>query len=73
MRLAFSYVKDVIAMCDFLLGRLIDLGVKAEKRAIGTHNLEGKETELPPVIIGSIGDDPKKASCTRSFQDPMLY
>ncbi|RSH87405.1 hypothetical protein EHS25_003315 [Saitozyma podzolica] len=55
-----SYVKDVEAMGDFLLEQLTTLGVTAEKRAIGTHVLEGKEVDLPPVIIGQIGNDPKK-------------
>lgn len=55
-----SYVKDVEAMGDFLLEQLTSLGVNAEKRAIGTHTLEGKEVGLPPVIIGQIGQDPKK-------------
>lgn len=47
-------------MGEFLLTQLTSLGVKAEKRAIGTHTLEGKEVDLPPVIIGQIGQDPKK-------------
>lgn len=47
-------------MGEFLLEQLTSLGVKAEKRPIGTHTLEGKEVDLPPVIIGQIGEDPKK-------------
>lgn len=61
-----SYVKDVEAMGEFLLEQLTSLGVKAEKRAIGTHTLEGKEVDLPPVIIGQIGQDPKKV-CVHSL------
>lgn len=62
-----SYVKDVEAMGEFLLEQLTSLGVKAEKRAIGTHTLEGKEVDLPPVIIGQIGQDPKKVCGTVSL------
>ena len=49
-------------MSDFLLEQLTSFGVKAEKRMIGSHKIDGKEVELPPVIIGEIGNDPKKAS-----------
>ena len=51
-------------MADWLLGQLKSLGVTAEKRPIGSHKLDGKEVDLPPVIIGSIGKDPKKV-CRR--------
>ncbi|CAD6572420.1 MAG: hypothetical protein TREMPRED_000544 [Tremellales sp. Tagirdzhanova-0007] len=57
-----SHVQDVVAMSDFLLEQLTSFGVKAEKRMIGSHKIDGKEVELPPVIIGEIGNDPKKAS-----------
>jgi Cys-Gly metallodipeptidase DUG1 len=49
-------------MADFLVTELTALGVKAEKREIGSHVVEGKELVLPPVVIGSIGNDPKKVS-----------
>ncbi len=57
-------MKDVIAMSDFLVEKLATLGIKAEQRAIGSHILEGKDTELPPVVIAETGKDPKKASIT---------
>jgi Cys-Gly metallodipeptidase DUG1 len=53
-------------MAKFLLTQLTSLGVKAESRPIGTHTLDGKEVPLPPVIIGSIGNDPKKVSSVSS-------
>lgn len=56
-----SYVKDVEDMAEWLLNQLKSLGVtNAEKRPIGNHTLEGKEVPLPPVIIGQLGNDPKK-------------
>lgn len=59
-----SYVKDVEDMAEWLLNQLKSLGVtNAEKRPIGNHTLEGKEVPLPPVIIGQLGNDPKKVSC----------
>ena len=68
IELTLSYEKDVIAMADFLIEQLTSLGVKAEKRPIGTHKLEGKEVDLPPVVLGSIGHDPKKASSIDASQ-----
>ena len=51
-------------MAEFLVQQLTSLGVKVEKRPIGKHTLEGKEVELPPVVIGQIGNDPNKVgSC----------
>lgn len=47
-------------MADFLIKQLTELGVKAEKRAIGSHTITGEEIALPPVVIGSIGNDPSK-------------
>jgi Cys-Gly metallodipeptidase DUG1 len=41
-------------MAEWLLQQLISLGVKAEKRGIGQHKLEGKDVDLPPVIIGQL-------------------
>lgn len=49
-------------MAEWLLTQLKNLGVKAEKRGIGQHKLEGKDVDLPPVIIGQLGDDPNKVS-----------
>lgn len=54
------YAADVERMADWLMGQLTSLGVKAEKRPIGNHTLAGKEVPLPPVVIGQIGNDPKK-------------
>ncbi len=59
---SLSYVKDVEDMATFLVKELTALDVKVEKRAIGSHQLEGKEVDLPPVVIGQIGNDPKKVS-----------
>lgn len=49
-------------MADFLVDQLTALGVKSEKRDIGTHELGGKAVKLPSVVIGQIGNDPKKVS-----------
>ncbi|KAH8589468.1 hypothetical protein B0O99DRAFT_655469 [Bisporella sp. PMI_857] len=50
---------DVFRMGDFLYDQLIALGASAEKRALGKQ--PGREhLELPPVIVGRYGNDPKK-------------
>lgn len=53
---------DVERMADWLVSQLTTLGVKSEKRDIGTHELAGKQVKLPSVVIGQIGNDPKKVS-----------
>lgn len=56
-----SYVKDVENMAEFLVQQLKSLGAFfVEKRPIGTHKLDGKEVDLPPVVIAQVGQDPKK-------------
>jgi len=50
-------------MAEFLVQQLKTLGAKfVEKRPIGTHKLDGKEVDLPPVVIAQVGEDPKKVS-----------
>lgn len=51
---------DVERMADWLVSQLTTLGAKAEKRDIGTHELAGKQVKLPSVVIGQLGNDPKK-------------
>ena len=63
-----SYAKDVVAMADFLMKQLAGLGIKAEKRSIGSHQLDGQEIDLPPVIIGETNYDPKKAGLLLLFK-----
>lgn len=62
-RLTARYMDDVERMADWLVSQLTDLGVKSEKRDIGTHELAGKQVKLPSVVIGQIGNDPKKVCC----------
>ncbi|TXT07163.1 hypothetical protein VHUM_03333 [Vanrija humicola] len=57
-----DYVKDVEDMAEFLVKQLTSLGVKVEKRPIGSHKIGDTEVALPPVVIGEIGNDPKKVN-----------
>jgi len=49
-------------MAVWLEAELNKYGVKTESRPLGTQELEGKTLELPPAILGKIGDDPKKTT-----------
>lgn len=67
-----SYRTEVHKMGDWLAAELESLGVKyafpnlvptntrIEKRQLGKHTIQGVELELPPVIFGRYGSDPKK-------------
>lgn len=47
-------------MAHWLEAQLKQYGVTTELRPLGSQNLDGKTIELPPAILGRIGDDPKK-------------
>lgn len=55
-----SYRKHVFEMADFLVSQLEPLGVSVTKVDLGKHSLDGQEIQLPPALLGKIGDDPKK-------------
>jgi len=47
-------------MADFLVGELESLGVSVTKVDLGKQVLDGEEIQLPPALLGKLGDDPKK-------------
>lgn len=48
-------------MVQFAADRLKDLGFELELRKVGSKPLKGAdEVALPPVILGTRGNDPKK-------------
>lgn len=47
-------------MSRFIVKELEALGVKVRTVDLGKQVLDGQEIQLPPAILGSIGDDPKK-------------
>jgi Cys-Gly metallodipeptidase DUG1 len=55
-----SYRKHVIAMADFIKVELEALGVQVRLVPLGKQLLDGQEIDLPPAILASIGNDPKK-------------
>ncbi|KAG8948396.1 hypothetical protein FRC04_009766 [Tulasnella sp. 424] len=55
-----SYREHVFEMSKFVVRELEALGVKVRTVDLGKQILDGQEIQLPPAILGSIGDDPKK-------------
>ncbi|KAL1939469.1 hypothetical protein VTO73DRAFT_10025 [Trametes versicolor] len=55
-----AYRPDVIKMSAWLNSQLTSLGVATQLADLGMQDMDGKELPLPPVILGKIGDDPKK-------------
>lgn len=51
---------EVMKMIKFTENWLKRLGVKYENFNIGFHELNGKKYRIPPVILGTLGKDPKK-------------
>ena len=47
-------------MADFIKGELEALGVTVRLVPLGKHILDGQEIDLPPAILASVGNDPKK-------------
>ncbi|KAG8998229.1 hypothetical protein FRB90_012351 [Tulasnella sp. 427] len=55
-----SYREHVFEMSKFIVKELEALGVTVRTVDLGKQVLDGQEIQLPPAILGSIGDDPKK-------------
>ncbi|CAG8623810.1 9488_t:CDS:10 [Paraglomus occultum] len=55
-----AYREHVFKMGEYL-GKLCDsLGISYEARDVGTHEMDGKTLQLPPIILGTYGNDPNK-------------
>jgi hypothetical protein len=47
-------------MAKFLNDHLKKVGVETQLTELGKHVMDGQELDLPPAILGRIGNDPKK-------------
>lgn len=47
-------------MAKFLDNHLKAVGVETQLVELGKHVMDGQELDLPPAILGRIGNDPKK-------------
>ena len=55
-----AYRSETIAMGHWLDNQLQALGVTTVLRDLGQQTLQGQRLDLPPAILGKLGDDPKK-------------
>jgi Cys-Gly metallodipeptidase DUG1 len=55
-----AYRPQVFKMAEFLIHELQQLDAVVETRELGKHVWEGKEYDLPPVVLASVGQDPEK-------------
>ncbi|GAA5850361.1 hypothetical protein JCM8547_001846 [Rhodosporidiobolus lusitaniae] len=55
-----SYREHVYRMGAWLQEELKKLGAEVRAVPLGKHTLDGQEIELPPVLLGNFGSDPKK-------------
>jgi Cys-Gly metallodipeptidase DUG1 len=51
---------DVVRMAHWLDGELKKYGVDTKLVPLGKHVMDGVELELPPAVLGKLGNDPKK-------------
>ncbi|XP_045489382.1 cytosolic non-specific dipeptidase [Pieris rapae] len=55
-----KYRDDCVRMVQWTQEKLREVGASTELRDIGFQNIDGKEIKLPPVLVGTLGNDPKK-------------
>lgn len=51
---------EVVKMAHWLDEQLQQYGVTTRLANLGTQVIDGQTIDLPPAILGSIGNDPKK-------------
>lgn len=51
---------EVVKMATFLKGELEAVGVSVQLVNLGKQQVDGKDIDLPPAILGSIGNDKNK-------------
>ncbi|KAF9523811.1 glutamate carboxypeptidase [Crepidotus variabilis] len=55
-----THRKDVVAMANWLNSELKQLGVDTKLVDLGKHVMDEQELDLPPAILGKLGNDPNK-------------
>ncbi|KAG5644004.1 hypothetical protein DXG03_009219 [Asterophora parasitica] len=55
-----SHRGDVVKMAEWLNNHLKAVGVETQLVDLGKHVMDDEELDLPPAILGRIGNDPKK-------------
>ncbi|VEN51614.1 unnamed protein product, partial [Callosobruchus maculatus] len=67
-----AYQDETKKMLKFVENWLNKLDVKYECFNIGYHVIDGKKVRLPPVLLASIGNDPKKKTICASLHVDVL-
>jgi Cys-Gly metallodipeptidase DUG1 len=62
------YRQHVHDMGAWMAKHLKELGAEVELRPLGKQVLDGQEIDLPPAVLGSLGNDPKKVQVTHLCQ-----
>ncbi|KAK9897904.1 CNDP dipeptidase [Cystobasidium minutum MCA 4210] len=55
-----AYRPHVFAMAEWLQNAMRALNIDASLHALGKQTLDGKELDLPPIVLGQYGNDPNK-------------
>ncbi|XP_013195460.1 cytosolic non-specific dipeptidase [Amyelois transitella] len=55
-----KYRDECVRMVHWTQDKLKEVGAKTELRDVGFQTIDGKEIKLPPVLVGSLGNDTKK-------------
>ncbi|XP_063393995.1 cytosolic non-specific dipeptidase [Cydia fagiglandana] len=55
-----KYRDDCVRMVHWMQDKLQEVGARTELRDVGFQTIDQKEVKLPPVLIGVLGNDPKK-------------
>lgn len=51
-----KYRDDCIRMAHWMRDKLKEVGASTELRDVGSQTIDGKEIQLPPVLVGSLGN-----------------
>ncbi|WFD36739.1 hypothetical protein MCUN1_003626 [Malassezia cuniculi] len=55
-----SYRHHVFEMADWLANEFTKVGAQVTKRPLGKQEIQGETIDLPPALLGQIGNDPAK-------------
>ncbi|KAL4400333.1 metallodipeptidase [Malassezia pachydermatis] len=55
-----AYRQDVFRQGEWIKAKLLELGAEATTHDLGMQKLDGKDIPLPPVVVGSLGNDSSK-------------
>lgn len=51
-----KYREDCVRMVHWMQDKLKEVGASTELRDVGVQNIDGKEVQLPPVLVSVLGN-----------------